>query len=143
MTASSPATTTESVDSIVSPPATSFPGLISLRDVKLKEGVSAEDFETFYREEFLPASSMNPIPGITFVVIKGERGEHVGRYMSAWVFDSIEVRDLYFPETATPSELFQAANAARNEALDPLWDKWNEYVDGPEEDVFTDYVVVE
>ena len=59
----------------------------------LRRGVTKEEFERFVREE-LPAK---PLPGTKLRILKGERGEGLGKYLSLNEFESMELWNRYFP----------------------------------------------
>ncbi|TWT78671.1 hypothetical protein CA13_00670 [Planctomycetes bacterium CA13] len=68
----------------------------SLRPIELREGVDADDFEAFVKDEFANAFG-KPTHGVRAIIIKGDRGTAKGEYKLVVVFDSKEVRDKYFP----------------------------------------------
>ncbi len=86
-----------------------------LRPIELREGVVADDFEAFVKNEFKNAFS-KPTHGIRAFVVKGDRGKAKGEYKFVVVFDSKEIREKYFPiedgdaakslqEDATPMQI--------------------------------------
>ena len=69
--------------------------------------------------------------------MKGDRGERDGQYIGAWIFDTVERRDHYFPEPDA------AAYPVFAEAYAPMQDIENmggEYADASPS--YTDYVLV-
>ena len=100
----------------------------------LKPGVKAEDFETFVTEEVYPLYSLE---GSEVYVLKGDRGDREGKYLVMWEFESVEVRDRYFPSAGEMSpevqQLFESWAAAM--------EKWAAFAT-PLETIYTDYVVV-
>ena len=55
----------------------------------LEEGMTYEELEQFYEEEYGPAFMKN-FPGIQFCVLKDERGERTGKYNELIVINSME-----------------------------------------------------
>lgn len=66
--------------------------------VELKPGVTPEFFERFVIEQFLPALPLDRTPGVKARLLRADRGERVNKYLWMFEFDSVEVRDRYFPE---------------------------------------------
>jgi len=63
----------------------------------LEEGMTYEELEQFYQEEYGPAFMKNN-PGSQFCVFKGERGERIGKYTELIVIDSMEEFDKWNAE---------------------------------------------
>lgn len=97
--------------------------------LELLPGVKEEDFEQFTTEHRYPATTRQDF---TFYVLKGERGERVGKYLMICEFDSIEARDRYWPSPGVASEEGEALEAS----FEDVW-KFVSVVGS-----FTDYVVV-
>jgi hypothetical protein len=106
--------------------------------IALKHGAGPDEFERFWREEFEPGYQ---IPGITWRLPKGVRGDRAGRYLVMGEIESVEVRDRYFP-VADPAagqvspevgQFFGARAAA--------FPKWEKLATAPDV-IFTDYVDV-
>ncbi|HBY92930.1 MAG: hypothetical protein M5U01_14885 [Ardenticatenaceae bacterium] len=88
--------------------------------VELCPGVTAEEFERFVLETFLPALPVSQTPGVDIHLLKGDRGERAGKYIFMFEFDSIEARNRYFPAPGRPSEELKRLI----EPLRPLSKKW-------------------
>ena len=102
--------------------------------IALKPGVKAEDFEKFVTEEVYPLFSLE---GSESYLLKGDRGDRQGKYLLMSEFESVEVRDRYYPSPGEMSEEVQqffAAHAA-------LLEKWTTFAT-PLDVIYTDYVVV-
>jgi len=111
--------------------------VIALRPVELKPGVDAGAFEKFAAEVFAPTMDRHA-PGVRGFFIKGERGKKKGQYFHVWTFDSMGTRNFYFPvEGGTASGLAQEMLADLPELA------WDKYLKDTEEDIYTDYVVME
>ena len=62
--------------------------------IELRPGVSGEDFERFWIEEYAP---MGAKLGWIGHVAKGDRGERIGKYAVIWELPSVESRQRYSP----------------------------------------------
>jgi hypothetical protein len=92
----------------------------------LNPGVKAEEFERFVTEELTKA----PLPSGTRIrFLKCDRdsqGDLIGTYANELEFDSVEIRDAYFPtvsETSAEFDEWWAGNGT-------LWEKFHSMVDG-------------
>jgi hypothetical protein len=108
--------------------------VVGITQVKPATGVSNEQFETFYFEEFFPVfnKSFSSIPISLMKMIKGKR---MGEYAEFYVFESLKGRNRWWPKPGVPSE--EAKKAFEN--MGEIWSKWRELVSSLE---FTDYVVL-
>jgi len=102
--------------------------------VELNEGITPEFFERFVIEEFLPALPLNRTPGVRASILKGERGARIGEYLFLFEFDSIEVRNRYFPEQFRISQEL-ADLIAPLRRVSTVWDQATRRVK-------TDYIVM-
>jgi hypothetical protein len=71
--------------------------------VELRPGVTTEQFEDFALQVFLPSLPLRQTPGVAIHLLRGERGERVGKYIVLFEFETLAVRDRYFPKPGTPS----------------------------------------
>ena len=67
------------------------------------------------------------IPGVQFLFLKGDRGINKGKYIMLWVYDSVKVRDFYFPEDKEDS-LWGAWMRASDGLLQRLMQEASEYL---------------
>jgi hypothetical protein len=102
--------------------------------IALKPGVKAEDFEKFVTEEVYPLSSLE---GWKSYLLKGDRGDREGKYLMMLEFESVEVRDRYFPSPGEMSKEAQQAFEAEAAAME----KWETFAT-PLSVIYTDYTVV-
>ena len=116
-------------------------GLVSIRTLNLKKDVDKNAFEQFVVNEYVPTLRTH-IPGASALVVKGDRGENQGEYLFLYLWDSSEIRDLYFPETGEPTEVWQAIDAASEGAIQKMFDKMATYLEGETFGEFTDYAAV-
>ena len=101
--------------------------------IALKPGVKVEDFEKFVTEEV----SLPSLEGLKGYLLKGDRGDREGRYLMMFEFESVEVRDRYFPSPGEMSKEAQQAFEAEAVAME----KWETFAT-PLSVIYTDYVVV-
>ena len=102
--------------------------------VALRPGVKAEDFEKFVTEEMYSLPSPE---GIESYLLKGDRGDREGKYLVVSEFESVEVRDRYYPSPGEMSEEVQRLFAP----YAAVWEKWETFAT-PVDVIYTDYVVV-
>jgi len=103
-----------------------MPKVFSTWVITLRPGVTEGEFEQFLRE-WDPAA---PLPGTRPRILKGERGEGLGKYLMLNEFESVETRDRYFPsrnqaskeaEELMQSKSFQALVSFIGEREDADW----------------------
>jgi hypothetical protein len=81
--------------------------VVGVHDLELAEGVTPEQFEAFVAGPFADFWS-TPRGGFSVGVGKCDRGESLGQYQLAFFFDSMAVRDSYFPTAdGAPTELWE------------------------------------
>lgn len=102
----------------------------------LKPGANASAFEKFIAADPFPTLS-----GWNTHIVKGERGERAGKYALIHEFDSVEIRNRYFPaEGGEPNpEVQQLFNSPEMQAAGEQWDA---FATSMMQTVYTDYVVV-
>jgi hypothetical protein len=68
--------------------------VLGVHEIELRPGISGEDFERFFQEK---VASM-PLPaGWRQYLLKGNRGDRMGKYLLIIEADSVEVRDRIAP----------------------------------------------
>jgi len=104
----------------------------SVRMLELREGVEAEQFEAFVKNEFAKVFA-KPAHGVHPRIVKADRGAAKGKYMLMVVFASEDVRDKYFPvEDGEPAPaLREDVTPEQVQATEKLgrFVKFNEYAD--------------
>ena len=110
--------------------------VVSIHEIEytLEDGITFEQLEQLYLEEYLPAAEKN-FPGVEFHLMKGERGERTGKYIEYIVFDSIEDRNRWFPENGKSSEEAKQAFDNMREIQDRMMKMVSSHT-------FTDYIVL-
>ena len=111
--------------------------VVAVRPLAVKKG-SEEGFEKFVTSRIYPAFQ-NHVPGVHSYVYKGDRGENKGLYINLYVFESVEVRNTYFPaEGADINEMY----ASHWEAVSHITDEMVAFIDTSQVVVYTDYVSI-
>ena len=85
----------------------------------LEEGMTYEDLEQFYQEEYEPAYIKN-FPGSQFCVLKGERGERTGKYTELIVINSMEEFDKWTAENSKKTKQAFQNMGAIQEKMDGI-----------------------
>ena len=106
--------------------------VFKVSEIELASGVTAEEFERFAVEEYLPAAAFS---GMKAHFLRGNRGERDRRFLLAWEFQSMEHRNSVFPGSETPS--LEAARWIESHA--DLVKEWNAMLSASRN---TDYVHV-
>ena len=112
--------------------------VFGIHQIELKADANAAEFEQFVRDEY---NALPSYPGWQVFIVKGDRGDNVGKYLYIFEIESVETRDRDVPGDGTFSPELQqwlAATAALDEKLNSFLVK-GVGVETP----FTDYVVVE
>src|SRR5258706_12564261 len=105
---------------------------IRIFEFRLNPDVQAEEFERFIRDELTNAP---PLSGVQIRFLKCDRdsqGDLIGTYANELEFESVEIRDKYFPTVSDNSEEFNQWWAQHG----ALWEKFHSMVDGR----YIDYV---
>lgn len=112
----------------------------SFRPITLKEGIEPEAYEKVIKE-FPSVEGL--IPGVKFLLMKGDRGINKGKYIGLWVYDSVNTRNFYFPEEG--ESLWEAWMGASGGLLQQMMDKMRKYVQPTDPSTrgdVTDYVAI-
>jgi hypothetical protein len=94
--------------------------VIALRKMKLKAGITADDFEQFAAKA--ANDGYGKLPGVKFYFGKGERGDEPGSYLYFMEFDSKTTRNFYAPDEDDNAK--RSAEAIR--LLDVFYKKFDE-----------------
>jgi hypothetical protein len=68
--------------------------VVGIHTLELRPGVTEADFERFMLEE---RRKIPDLPGEKSYFVKGDRGEHVGKYLWIIEIESVETRDRLYP----------------------------------------------
>lgn len=71
--------------------------------ITLSDNVTPEEFERFYTEEYIPELEKS-LPGVKVYLLKGERGDNMGKYGGFIYFKSLNERNYWIPEPGKMSE---------------------------------------
>ncbi len=113
--------------------------VFGLHTFELKPGVNEKDFESFITDKVAPL--YQSVPGQVAYLMKGDRGERMGKYLFVIELESPAARDRIYPPKGDSwglSEDFERALEGTN----PTWDKLASFVTKFPDPHFTDYVRV-
>ena len=79
--------------------------VFSVHTIELQPGVTEADLAAYIRD------SRYAVPGQTVYIAKGDRGARSGQYILIVEFESVELRDRYFPSEGTPSDAYNEVAA--------------------------------
>ena len=88
-----------------------MPKMYSIREVALREGVTADAFERYLQEEF---PRVPQFPGTRSYVLKGERGQRHGTYLWVMEWESVARWQETWPAEGQPSDEFRRWNEAQH-----------------------------
>lgn len=114
--------------------------IFGMHMIGLRPGVKGEDFEKFFREKVAPLPGY---PGTRWHLLKGERGDRVGKYLVMVEIESVEARNRFAPTPDESSDEGQRFMETQKEAIMPVlaeWEKLASMIGAPT--IYTDYVVV-
>jgi hypothetical protein len=103
-----------------------MPRIVGIHHLELKPGVEAQEFERFFRDEWLVDTS--GLPGMTTSLLKGDKGKRDGKYLMMFEFDNPDSRAQLFVDEAEATE-----------EVKRVWQRWGELVTFVSSE-FTDYV---
>jgi hypothetical protein len=72
-------------------------------EVTLEDNMTFEQFEQLFMDEYVPALTKS-FPGMSFTLLKGDRGKRTGKYTELWTYESVEERNRWWPEAGKGSE---------------------------------------
>ncbi len=105
--------------------------VFSIHTIEPRPSVSASQIEQALSE------ATYSVPGQTVYLLKGNRGARAGQYVILAEFESVELRDRYFPATGEASEEWQRLAAPFTAELEQI----GALTTWPDPQ-FTDYTVV-
>ncbi len=109
--------------------------LVGIHDIRLADGVSESDFETFVKGP-LAELWKKPIGGIQIRVYKGDRGAAKGKYRVTWEFENVACRNRYFPSNSKITQAF------RDDVQSKLTDVQTKFDSMLSRTGFTDFVIL-
>lgn len=114
--------------------------VFSVHEIAPSPGVELEEFEQLLLE-VERIYRQKKIDGWTTYILKGERGEKAERFAYIHVFESIEVRNLYYPiPNGEPSE---ATRRVYSMFPSELLERWYRMVEEKGESTYTDFISIE
>ncbi len=111
--------------------------VMALREVTLKSGASAQEFERYFSDVYAPAMAER-VPGLQTYLLRGERGDRKDQYLLVWEFDSLARRNEYFPQPGPGGASERWQQIAQNM---PQFE-FDKYLEATAEDRYTDYLVL-
>ena len=100
----------------------------------LNPGVQPEEFERFVTEELTKAPFPSAGHHMQFVKCNGDsQGDLVGTYANVFEFESVELREKYFPTVSETTSEFDEWSAEHG----ALWDKYHSMIEGR----YIDYIM--
>jgi len=106
----------------------------AIHEVSLHPGVNEQDFERFITEQLAAMS----LPGVTGHLLKGDRGKRAGQYALLTEFESVDVRNRYYPTEGSQGEGMPPPS---QDVVDKLASLSPTVLGDP--DLYTDYVEVD
>ncbi len=109
--------------------------VFGIHHLELKDDANAAEFERIVSDEL---NALPRPPGWQFSIVKGERGENIGKYVLIFEIESLEVRN-----RDSPGDAFSPEFQKLLDTLAPTFNKVSNYITVPfGGGVFTDYVTV-
>jgi len=111
--------------------------VFGIHHLELKPGVDVAEFERIVSDEF---NALPELAGWELSIVKGERGENIGKYVLIFEVESLETRNRDHPSGGTFSPELQKVF----DTSSPTFDKLSSYLTTPlfKGGKFTDYVTV-
>ena len=93
-----------------------------LHTLELRQGVTDDDFERFVASN---VAQWPELPGWRMTLLKGDRGDQVGQYLSLVEIDSVEARD-----RVSPGGGLEDTEEGRQwlAVVGPLLEQWGQFV---------------
>ena len=112
--------------------------VFGIHHLELKPGADAAEFEQVVSDEF---NALPKLAGWERSIVKGERGDNIGKYVLIFEVESLETRNRDHPGGGPVSPELQKWY----DTSLPMLDKLSSYLTTPlfRGGVFTDYVVVD
>lgn len=113
--------------------------VISVRHLKLKSGINADEFNKWVMEYFNPTWE-GLIPGVRSFIAKGDtRGNAIGEYAYLIIYDSLKTRDAYAPEEGKHADWFKEIFFSH---FGYLYDELLEFVEAESFSKYSSWVVL-
>jgi hypothetical protein len=115
-----------------------MPKVFGLHEVVLPAGMTADEYEQLFVREL---ASMPDLQGWKTYLLKGDRGDRVGKLLLMLEIESVEARDRYFPRSGPGGES-EEFRQFQNQHPDvaAAWEKYTGFLVEPHS--WTDYLVI-
>ena len=113
-----------------------------VHEIELHPGVSEESFVQFFNQEL--AKAYTEI-GWKLMLLKGDRGQRLGKYAVLFEIESRQARDRFSPAQNVESEEAKRWDAEHKQLFEDMTNKWNSFspTDLDTHLEYTDYEVLE
>jgi len=111
---------------------------VGVYELTLNPDVSMNQFLDFYNNKYVPEFEKS-WPGVKQYLMIGDRGENKNKLGSIVIFESIAVRDKYYP--AEDEETISDAVKAANEKMKVMDAEMSKYVVSGTRATYTDWII--
>ena len=108
---------------------------VSTYTVTLQPGITIEQYVDFLMKKYIPEYEKN-FPGSKMYILRGDRGEKKDQIGFMWYFESLKVRDKYYPNESDFSDAAQLAWGR----MDTISEEESKYVVNSSR-IYTDWVI--
>ena len=111
---------------------------VGVHEMTLNPDVSMNQFIDFYNNKYVPELDKN-WPGIKTYLMIGDRGENKNKLGMILIFESVAVRDKYYP--VEDEETLSDAVKAANEKMKVMDAEMSKYVISGTRTTYTDWII--
>ncbi len=111
---------------------------VSTWEITLNPDVSMNQFLDFYNNKYIPEFEKN-YPGLKVYLLGGDRGEKKKKFGAIWLFESVAVRDKYYPteDGTTTSEAVETGD----EKMKVMDAELSKFVVSGNRTTYTDWII--
>lgn len=114
-------------------------GLLGIHEITNVEAGMEAAFETFIMETWYPEFKKVTLPGVSNFIYRGDRGQRIGGYIAVWALESLERRNMLWPEPGSSSEEASQGFAVIDSTI---FQQYSSYLDQDIESHYTDWVII-
>jgi hypothetical protein len=111
---------------------------VGVYEMTLNPDVSMNQFLDFYNNKYIPEFEKN-WPGVKQYLIGGDRGEHKNKFGAILIFESVAVRDKYYPDE--DANTTSDATKASTEKMKVMDAELSKYVVSGTRKTYTDWII--